>query len=392
MDSPFSDRWFEDACRREELLMLHQLRKQNSAVDDTFFPYGLIFAGLPPWEVHPIVYKQYSVGSDVERTVTYVSAALDYINRKTQRLQTDAWLFHVDRNSKRVSWSHNTFAPYQYDQQVAEQRIGKILMTAKVEESKIDADSVPWKYTCPDGTQLSGQLRCFPRGYEQHVDLLLKYNFLIVQNYADGSHSCISEPGIKDFIYAVANESFDSPIAEVANPPQLFHSLPETEYESLCKKRAVTRAPKKVLRGNFPAQRNNKRLCFTHPPDIMHEYQPHDFIQVTFPQDSEGCAKITEKLIPDYAVPSSLPGVSIGDPNILKTEFPLHSVQMTTPHHPGDCTEITKEEFQHCAIPSASSRRNDVGPKIWGKDDPPHFAIQVSASGGFGRDLDFMRN
>ncbi|TGO64795.1 hypothetical protein BOTNAR_0084g00270 [Botryotinia narcissicola] len=158
MDYPFSDRWFEDACRLEELLMLHQLRKQNIAVDDTFFPYGLIFAGLPPWEVHPIVYKQYAVGSDVERTVTYVSAALDFINRKTQKLQTDAWLFYVDIYSKLLSWSHNSFVPYQYYQQVAEQRIGKIFMTAKVEESRIDADSIPWKYTCPDGTQLSGQL------------------------------------------------------------------------------------------------------------------------------------------------------------------------------------------------------------------------------------------
>ncbi|KAF7903949.1 hypothetical protein EAF00_001283 [Botryotinia globosa] len=355
MNSPFSDRWFEDACRREELLMLHQVRKQNSAIDDTFFPYGLIFAGLPPWEVGPILYKQYAVGSDVERTVTYVSAALDYINRKTQKLQTDAWLFHVDKNSKRVSWSHNTFSPYQYEQQVAEQRIGKILMTAKVEESKIDADSTPWKYTCPDGTKLSGQLRCFPRGYEQHIDLLLKFNFLILQNHPDGSHSYISQPGMKTFVFAVANASAGSPIAQVENPPQFFHSLPETQYESLCNKRSVTRAPKKFLGGNLPAQR-----------------------------------MITEKLIPDHAVPSALPGVSISDPHVIKTEFPLHSAQMATYQGPGDSTKIKKEEFQHCAIPFASSQETSIAPKI--KEKPPHFAIQASASGGFGRGLNFMRN
>ncbi|TGO10933.1 hypothetical protein BTUL_0121g00060 [Botrytis tulipae] len=390
MDSPFSDRWFEDACLREELLMLHQIRQQNSAIDDTFFPYGLIFAGLPPWEAHPILYKQYAVGSDVERTVTYVSAALDYINRKTHKLQTDAWLFHVDRNTKRVSWSHNTFSPYQYNPQVAEQRIGKILMTAKLEESKIDADSIPWKYKCPDGTQLSGQLRCFPRDYEQHIDLLLKYNFLIVQNYPDGSHSYISEPGIKDFIYVVANASFGSPIAQVANPPRFFHSLPETEYESLCKKRSVIRAPKTVLRGNLPSQRNEKRPCFTHPPGIVNEYQPRDFARMAVYQDSQDCTRITKEMVPDYAIPPSLPGSSITGPHITKAEFPLHSVQVATHQGPEDCTEITKEEFQHCAIPFASSQKISIGPKI--QEKPPHFAIQVSASGGFGRGLDYMRN
>ncbi|KAF7885310.1 uncharacterized protein EAF01_011375 [Botrytis porri] len=182
MDSPFSDTCFEHVSRQKELLMLHQLRKQNSAVDDALFPYGLVLADLPPWEVQSIVHDQYTVGLDVERTVTYVSAALDYINRKSRRLGTDAWLFCVDRNLNQVSWSHELFVPYQYDQAVAEQRIGKILMVAKIEQSKIDANSIPWKNTCPDGTNLSGQLRWFPHRYEQHTDLLLNYNFLIVQN------------------------------------------------------------------------------------------------------------------------------------------------------------------------------------------------------------------
>ncbi|TGO34369.1 hypothetical protein BHYA_0200g00140 [Botrytis hyacinthi] len=390
MDSPFSDRWFEDACRREELLVLHQLRKQNSAVDDTFFPYGLIFTGLPPWEVHSVVYNQYAVGSDVERTVTYVSAALDYINRTTRKLQTDAWLFDVDKYLKQLSWSHNAFVPYQYNQQVAEQRIGKILMTAGLKQSKIDEDSIPWKYTCPDGTKLSGQLRCFPGGYEQHIDLLLKYNFLIVHNYPDGSYSHIRGPGIKKFVYAVADAPFGSPIAHVANPPKFFHSLPETQYESLCKKRAVTQVPRRVLSGNLPPQRINKRLCFAHPPDTVNEYQPRDFTQVPFSQDSEGCTQIMEEVIPDYTIPSSLPGGSISAPDIIKAEIPLHPTQLATPQGPEDCIESTKEEFLNCTIQLPSSQQNGSGPKI--KEKPPHFAIQVSSSGGFGRVLNFMKN
>ncbi|THV52224.1 hypothetical protein BGAL_0085g00140 [Botrytis galanthina] len=395
MNFPFSDRWFEDACRREELLMLHRLRKQNSGVDDTFFPYGLIFAGLPPWEVHFVVYKQCAVGSDVERTVTYVSAALDFINRKTHKLQTDAWLFGVDRYLKQLSWSHNAFVPYQYNQQVAEQRIGKILMTAGLEQSKVDADSIPWNYTCPDGTRLPGQLRCFPRGYEQHIDLLLKYNFLIIQNHPDGSYSHIRGPGIEKFIHAVANASIGAPIAQVANPPKFFYSLPETQYESLLKKRAVTSTPKRVLNGNLPAQRSKKRLRVAHHPDTVNKYRPRDFIQVAFYQDSEGCTRITEQAISDFVTPPPhLPGgsISIGAPDIIKADFPLNSVQMATPQDPGDCIEIQKEEFKQCAIQLATSQQIAGGLKLNEKNAPPHFAIQVSSFGGFGRSVDFMKN
>ncbi|TGO58145.1 hypothetical protein BCON_0058g00280 [Botryotinia convoluta] len=390
MDSPFSDIRFEHGSRRKELLMLHQLRKQNSVVDDTFFPYGLVLTDLPPWEVQSIVHDQYTVGSDVERTVTYVSAALDYINRRSHKMQTDAWLFCIDRELKQVSWSHKTFVSYQYDQQVAEQRIGKILMVAKLEQSKVDADSIPWKYKCPDGTKLSGQLRWFPHGYEQHINLFLKYNFLIVQNYSRGSWSNITAPDVKKYVYAVANASVGSPIVQVTNPPKFFHSLPETQYESLFKNRAVTLAPKRVLSGNLPAKRIEKRLCFGHPPDIVHEYHPRDFIQLPLSQGSEDCTQITKEVIPDYSIQSALPGGSISSPDIIKAEFPLNSIQVATPQGPEDCIEIKKEEFQHCAIKLASSQEIGGGPKI--KVEPPHFAIQVSSSEGFGRGLDFMKN
>ncbi|KAF7915426.1 hypothetical protein BELL_0308g00080 [Botrytis elliptica] len=296
MDCPFSDRWFEDACRREELLRLHQLRKQNSDVDDTFFPYGLIFAGLPPSAVHSIVYKQYTVGSDVERRVTYVSAALDFIDRTTRKLQTDAWLFHVEKDLKQVSWSHKAFVAYEYDHRMAEQRIGKILMLAKLEQSKVDADSIPWRYTCPDGTKLSGQLRSLPHGYEQHIDLLLKYNFLILQNYPDGSYSDISALGVKNYIHAVANASIGSPINHIANPPKFFYSLPEMQYESLFQKRAITLAPERVLSENLSAQRT----------EITQEEFTHCAIKLPPSQPIGGDPKIKEKP-PHFAIQVSSP-------------------------------------------------------------------------------------
>lgn len=95
----------------------------------------------------------------MERTVTYVSAALDHIKRKSSELQTDAWLCVHDRRAKQLFWNHTKFVIYKYDQQVAEQKIGKILMNAKIEQLKIDAHSIPWKYTFPDGAKSSGQLR-----------------------------------------------------------------------------------------------------------------------------------------------------------------------------------------------------------------------------------------
>ncbi|TGO20761.1 hypothetical protein BPAE_0268g00150 [Botrytis paeoniae] len=351
MDYPFSDRWFEHESRRKELLMLHQLRKQNSAVDDVFFPYGLVLAHLPPWQLQPVLHDQYTVGSDVERTVTH---------------QTDAWLFCIDRGLKQVSWSHKTFLPYQYDQQVAEQRIGKILVVAKLEQSKVDADSIPWKYTCPDSTKLSGQLRWFPHGYEQHIDLFLKYNFLIVQNYPRGSCSHIRGPGINKYMYAVANAPVGSPIAQVANPPKFFHSLPETQYESLFKKRVILLAPKRVL-------------------NIVHESQPRDFIQVPLSQGSEYCTLITKDAIPDYAIPSSLTGGSISGPDIIKTEFPLNSIQVPTPQGPEVCTEIKKEEFPHSSIQLASCGEIRDGLKIK-EEDAPHILrfkyLRLGALGG----------
>ncbi|KAF5875716.1 uncharacterized protein Bfra_011479 [Botrytis fragariae] len=392
MDSPFSDIWFEHASRRKELLMLHQLRKQNGDVDDIFFPYGLVLADLPPWEVQPVLLDRHTVGSDVERTVIYVSAALDYINRKTRKLQTDAWLFYVDRDLKPVSWSHKAFVPYQYNQQVAEHRIGKILMVAKTEQAKVDKDSIPWKYTCPDGTKLSGQLRWFPPSYEQHINPFLKYNFLIVQSYSDDSYSHIRGQGIKKYIYAVANAPVGSPVAQVANPPQFFHSLPETQYESLFKKRVVTLAPKRVLSGNLPAQQIEKRLCFGLPsPDNVNEYHPRDFAQAPLSPDTGGATQIKGEVIPGNAIPSaSTEGFSVG-PEITK-ELPLNSTQVPTLQGPKDYIEIKQKEFNHCCDKAPSSGEIGDGLKINEEDAPPHFAIQVSSSGSFGRGLDLMRN
>lgn len=103
MDYPLGDSWFEEEWRRKELLALQQLRKRNSTVDDTFFPYGLVLADLQARGVQPVVHDQYTVGCDVERTITYVSAALDYIKRKFSELQTDAWLCVHDRRAKQLS-------------------------------------------------------------------------------------------------------------------------------------------------------------------------------------------------------------------------------------------------------------------------------------------------
>ncbi|TGO89952.1 hypothetical protein BPOR_0086g00220 [Botrytis porri] len=298
MDSPFSDTCFEHVSRQKELLMLHQLRKQNSAVDDALFPYGLVLADLPPWEVQSIVHDQYTVGLDVERTVTYVSAALDYINRKSRRLGTDAWLFCVDRNLNQVSWSHELFVPYQYDQAVAEQRIGKILMVAKIEQSKIDANSIPWKNTCPDGTNLSGQLRWFPHRYEQHTDLLLNYNFLIVQNeyhlgdLCGGRYLRIARGAIQDY---------------TVQPTLPGSSISATD----------------IIKAQFPL----------------------NFIQIPTPQGPEGAAQITREVVLDYAIQSVLPGGSINRQN-----FPLSPIQISTPQDYQDYIQIIRKVVPDCII------------------------------------------
>ncbi|KAF7957314.1 hypothetical protein EAE96_002900 [Botrytis aclada] len=111
-------------------------------------------------------------------------------------------------------------------------------MIAKLEQSKIDAESIPWEYICPDGTKLPGQLRSFPHGYKQHINLFLKYNFLVVQNSGD-SFSNVTEPGVKTYINTVAQAPVGLPIARVANSLKFFDSLTEKQYESLFKKRAV---------------------------------------------------------------------------------------------------------------------------------------------------------
>ncbi|TEY81165.1 hypothetical protein BOTCAL_0034g00290 [Botryotinia calthae] len=337
MDYSLGDSWFEKEWLRKELLTLQQLRKQNSAVDDTFFPYGLVLADIQARGVQPVVYDQYTVGFDVERTVTYVSAALDYIKRKSKELQTDAWLCVYDRRSKQLSWSHTNFVLYRYNQQVAEQRIGRILMNAKIEQLKMDAD----------------------------------------------------KPGAMEYRCAVANAAVGSPISKVAYPPKVFHSLPETQYESLVKNRAVSLAPKRVLGANLPSQQTKKRSCLERLPDNVHVYYPRDFTRVLSSQGSEGCTQIAKEAIPSHSIQSApIEGFASG-PGIISADLPLKCIEADTPLSPHDSIEIKQKEFQHYAIPLVSSGKIGSGPKV---KNPPHFAIQLSSPGGFGSGLDLTKN
>lgn len=247
---------------------------------------------------------------------------------------------------------------------MAEQRIGRILMNAKIEHLKIDADSIPWKYTSPDGTKLSGQLRWLPHGYEQHVDLLSKFNFLLIRNFPDDSYSHVTEPDAMTYKYAVANAAVGSPISQVAYPPKVFHSLPETQYESLVRNRAVVLAPKRILSAKQPSQQIQKRSCLTHVPDIVNVYYPRHFTRVLSSQGSEGCIQTTKEAIPSHSLQSVPNEGSASGPRVISADFSLESIEVDTPQSPEDSIIIKQGEFQHCAIQKASSAKIGSGPKI----------------------------
>ncbi|KAM0182135.1 hypothetical protein ACHAPC_007008 [Botrytis cinerea] len=258
-------------------------------------------------------------------------------------------------------------------------------MNAKTEQLKIDADSIPWKYTSPDGTKFFGQLRWLPHGYEQHVDLLLKLNFLLVRNFPDGPYSHVREPDATIYNYAVANVAVGPPISQVAYPPKVFHSLLKTQYESLVGNQAPLLAPKRILSAKLPSQQIQKRSCLTRVLDLVNVYYPHDFTRVLSSQGSEGYTQITKEATPSHSLQSvPIEGFASG-PGVISGDFSLESIGVDTPQSPEDSTIIKQQEFQHYAIQMASSGKLDSGPKI--KQDPPHVAIQLSSPGAFGSGL-----